>query len=60
MAASSSVSGSDVLFDKVSDMSLPSSILHMHLVRNDRTGKRYILGGTDDGGIAIWALEYVR
>lgn len=32
----------------------------MHLVRNDRTGERYILGGTDDGGIAIWALECVR
>jgi hypothetical protein len=32
----------------------------MHLVRNDRTGERYILGGTDDGGIAIWALECVH
>ena len=32
----------------------------MHLIRNDRSGERYILGGTDDGGIAIWALEYVR
>lgn len=56
----SPISGSDVLFDKVSDMSLPSSILNMHLVRNDRTGERYILGGTDDGGIAIWTLESLK
>ncbi|KAG1899665.1 uncharacterized protein F5891DRAFT_1037747 [Suillus fuscotomentosus] len=60
LSAISSISGSDVLFDKVSDMSLPSSILNMHLVRNDRTGERYILGGTDDGGIAIWALESLK
>ncbi|OJA15937.1 hypothetical protein AZE42_02647 [Rhizopogon vesiculosus] len=60
LAASSSASGSDVPFDKVSDTHLPSSISHMHLVRNDRTGKRYILGGTDDGGIAIWALESLK
>ncbi|KAG2341534.1 WD40 repeat-like protein [Suillus weaverae] len=50
----------DVLFDKVSDVGLPSSILNMHLVRNDRTGERYILGGTDDGGIAIWTLESLK
>ncbi|KAG2114253.1 uncharacterized protein F5147DRAFT_678636 [Suillus discolor] len=60
LSAFSSISGSDVLFDKVSDMSLPSSILNMHLVRNDRMGERYILGGTDDGGIAIWALESLK
>jgi hypothetical protein len=59
-ASSSPTSGSDVLFEKVSDTKLPSSVLHMHLVRKDRTGERYILGGTDDGGIAIWALEYVH
>lgn len=56
----SPISGDNVLFDKISDMSLPSSILNMHLVRNDRTGKRYILGGADDGGIAIWALESLK
>ncbi|KAG1887691.1 NUC071 domain-containing protein [Suillus subluteus] len=50
----------DALLDKASDMGLPSSILNMHLVRNDRTGQRYILGGTDDGGIAIWALESLK
>ncbi|KAG2130779.1 uncharacterized protein EDB93DRAFT_1179251 [Suillus bovinus] len=60
LSAFSSISGSDVLFDKISDMSLPSSILNMHLIRNDRTGERYILGGTDDGGIAIWALESLK
>lgn len=60
LSAFSPISGSDVLFDKVSDMSLPSSILNMHLVRNDRTGERFILGGTDDGGIAIWALESLK
>ncbi|KAG1810892.1 uncharacterized protein BJ212DRAFT_1484021 [Suillus subaureus] len=60
LSAFSPISGDDVLFDKVSDMSLPSSILNMHLVRNDRTGERYILGGTDDGGIAIWALESLK
>ncbi|KAG2127039.1 hypothetical protein BD769DRAFT_1460808 [Suillus cothurnatus] len=56
----SPISGDDVFFHKVSDTSLPSSILNMHLVRNDRTGERYILGGTDDGGIAIWALESLK
>lgn len=60
LSAFSPISGSDVLFDKVSDMGLPSSIMNMHLVRNDRTGERYILGGTDDGGIAIWALESLK
>ncbi|KAG1739452.1 uncharacterized protein EDB91DRAFT_1135335 [Suillus paluster] len=60
LSAFSSVSGSDVFFDKMSDMSLPSSILNMHLIRNDRTGERYILGGTDDGGIAVWALASLK
>ncbi|KAG1836125.1 hypothetical protein DFJ58DRAFT_735218 [Suillus subalutaceus] len=60
LSAFSPISGDDLLFDKVSNMSLPSSILNMHLVRNDRTGERYILGGTDDGGIAIWALESLK
>lgn len=60
LSAFSPISAGDVLFDKVSDMSSHSSILNMHLIRNDRTGERYILGGTDDGGIAIWALESLK
>ncbi|KAG2359683.1 hypothetical protein BDR07DRAFT_1487951 [Suillus spraguei] len=60
LSAFSPISAGDVLFDKVSDMSSDSSILNMHLIRNDRTGERYILGGIDDGGIAIWALESLK
>ncbi|KAH7909671.1 WD40-repeat-containing domain protein [Hygrophoropsis aurantiaca] len=44
-------------FDKVSDGGIQNSYVQsLHLVRNDRTKERFVVGGGDDGGIAVWAL----
>jgi len=41
----------------VSDNPLNGYIVGLHLVQNDRTGERLIVGGADDGSLAIWSLE---
>jgi WD repeat-containing protein 7 len=41
----------------VSDIPLNGYIVGIHLVQNDRTGERLIVGGADDGSLAIWSLE---
>ena len=43
--------------EHLSDYPLAGPITGMHMVRNERTGERRILGGSDDGAIAIWSLE---
>lgn len=42
-----------------SDFALPGAVLALDVVQNHRTGERVLVGGADDGTIAIWALEYV-
>ena len=46
------------LFQNTSNIPIPASILSLHLIRNERTGDRFIIGGSDDGGIAVWSLQY--
>jgi hypothetical protein len=41
----------------VSDIPLNGYLVGLHLVQNDRTGERLIVGGADDGSLAIWSLE---
>ena len=31
----------------------------MDIVQNPRTGERALIGGSDDGTIALWTYEYV-
>jgi WD repeat-containing protein 7 len=42
---------------EVSDMPLDGYITSMHLARNDRTSEDLLIGGSDDGSIAIWSLR---
>ncbi|CAL1713651.1 unnamed protein product [Somion occarium] len=44
----------------ISDLPLPGDVLSIHLAVNGRTGERLLIGGADDGGIAIWDLESLR
>ena len=46
------------LFQNVSNIAIPASICSLHLIRNERTGDRFIIGGSDDGGVTIWSLQY--
>ena len=41
-----------------SDGHLDGSITGVHLVQNERTNERLIVGGSDDGSIGIWSLRY--
>lgn len=43
-----------------SDMPLPGAIVSMDVVKNNRTGERAVIGGADDGTIAVWSHEYVN
>ncbi|KAL7279647.1 hypothetical protein ACG7TL_006053 [Trametes sanguinea] len=43
-----------------SDLSLPGAILALDVVPNYRTGERFLIGGADDGTIAIWSLETLK
>ena len=40
-----------------SDVPLAGSITGMHIVHNERTSEVLIVGGSDDGGVAIWSLQ---
>lgn len=44
-------------FQNASNIPIPASICSLHLIRNERTGDRFIIGGSDDGGIAVWSLQ---
>ncbi|KIJ14943.1 hypothetical protein PAXINDRAFT_176598 [Paxillus involutus ATCC 200175] len=48
------------LFHRTSDISISASIQSLHLIRNERSGDRFIVGGSDDGGIAIWTLQGLK
>lgn len=45
-------------FQNTSNIPIPASICSLHLIRNERTGDRFIIGGSDDGGITVWTLQY--
>ena len=39
---------------KSSNIPLNGPIVDLHFVHNDYTGKRLIVGGADDGSVAVW------
>ncbi|KAI0354805.1 WD40 repeat-like protein [Trametes cingulata] len=43
-----------------SDFALPGPVLLLEHVQNPRTGERLIVGGADDGTIAIWSLDTLK
>lgn len=43
---------------KASDVPLTGYIAGLHSVQNLRTRETFIIGGGDDGSIAVWTLEY--
>ncbi|KIK98529.1 hypothetical protein PAXRUDRAFT_800852 [Paxillus rubicundulus Ve08.2h10] len=48
------------LFHRTSDISISASIQSLHLIRNERSGDRFIVGGSDDGGISVWTLQGLK
>ncbi|KAF9071140.1 WD40-repeat-containing domain protein [Rhodocollybia butyracea] len=40
-----------------SDISLDGMLVSLHLAKNERTTVQYIVGGGDDGSIAIWTMD---
>ncbi|KAG9227453.1 hypothetical protein CCMSSC00406_0000901 [Pleurotus cornucopiae] len=47
-------------FDKVSDVPLDGYIASLFLVDNRRTKERFIVGGADDGSLAVWASDSLK
>lgn len=43
-----------------SDQALDGKIVHLSLARNERSGEYFIVGGTDSGVVAVWALQSLR
>ena len=41
----------------ISDIPLNGYVIGLHVIQNDRTGERLVVGGADDGSVAIWSLE---
>ncbi|KAF8984038.1 hypothetical protein BDQ17DRAFT_1260967 [Cyathus striatus] len=39
---------------KTSDAPLPGYIIGLHVVHNQRTKEKYLVGGADDGSVAFW------
>ncbi|KAH9175602.1 quinon protein alcohol dehydrogenase-like superfamily [Lactarius sanguifluus] len=46
--------------EDISDIPLDGFIVGLHIAQNDRTGERLIVGGADDGSVAIWSLESMK
>lgn len=46
-------------FAVISDVPLNGSIVALYLVQNERTNVRFIIGGSDDGCVALWSQESV-
>ncbi|CCL99455.1 uncharacterized protein FIBRA_01473 [Fibroporia radiculosa] len=42
-----------------SDVPLQGFITSLHIVEDERTREKFIVGGADDGSIAIWSLQQV-
>ncbi|KAI9442968.1 hypothetical protein H4582DRAFT_1921610 [Lactarius indigo] len=51
---------SKLMPEDVSDIPLDGIIVGLHIAQNDRTGERLIVGGADDGSVAIWSLESMK
>ncbi|KAI0718156.1 WD40 repeat-like protein [Cerioporus squamosus] len=45
---------------QTSDIPLPGSIIAVEVVENPRTGERALLGGSDDGTIAMWTYDTLK
>lgn len=50
----------DNRYTEVSDVPLQGEIVNLHLVENERTKEELIVGGADDGSIALWDMKYVH
>lgn len=50
-------SPSSSLFSATSDIPLHGSIVSLHVVKDERTKDRFIIGGSDDGCLAVWSYE---
>lgn len=48
------------LFVASSKYSIATSIQSLHFIRSERTGDAFILGGSDDGGVALWSLRDLK
>lgn len=44
--------------EPVSDIPLDGFVTGLHLVYNERTKERFVIGGADDGSVAFWELEW--
>lgn len=44
----------------ISDVPLKGHVIGLHVIQNDRTGERLVVGGADDGSVAIWSLESMK
>ncbi|KAH9922915.1 WD40 repeat-like protein [Fomitopsis serialis] len=44
-------------YTQVSNVPLQGEIVSLHLVDNERTKERLVIGGADDGSMAIWDLQ---
>lgn len=42
---------------EVSDMPLQGNVVSLHVVESERTKERLVIGGADDGTIAVWATK---
>lgn len=43
--------------EKTCDIPLDGEITGLHLVDSETSGERILVGGADDGSIALWSLE---
>ncbi|KAF5384322.1 hypothetical protein D9615_003314 [Tricholomella constricta] len=46
--------------DKASDSPLNGFVTGLHLVQNSRTKERFIIGGGDDGSVALWTADQFK
>ena len=44
---------------QLSDIPLDGRISSMHIARDERSGENLVVGGGDDGSVAIWSLRSV-
>ncbi|KAG8813034.1 hypothetical protein FRC17_001701, partial [Serendipita sp. 399] len=43
-----------------SDQPVDGAVVHLSLIRNEHTGEYCLVGGTDGGGVAVWALKSLK
>lgn len=42
-------------FSATSDIPLDGSITSLHVVDDERTKEKFVVGGSDDGSLAVWS-----